>query len=457
MKHSIILSASFSMLALAAGLTSCEFEQEDFFDEPAALRIESTNADIKAKLVAGSSNGWLMQYFVAGTDEMTFEGFNLFGKFYETGKVTLSGNHRFLRNGNAGKYTEYTSYYEMLKEEGSVLAFNTWNDILTVFVDPVSPSYAPNNVVNDGEGMHGDDRLVMQSYSDDYMEFRGERHGAKVYFSKFDRSPEQYMADIESLKSAVAGDFLTEYSLTNGDTTVYISGLNKGYFNILDRLDDPLQSSTYSCVFTPDGFRMQFPYDLKGDSVQIFKLNSDKTALVCGNATLKPEWVRPVKVALTTNDKALITQDGACDQFVQLYQALADGVKENYSSQNFAGISFGSSNESLSNRRTGIIFNMKASRNTYQVAYTTQITVDGPDAVTLAVDLNDPSANYATYSKRGLGPLFDALAQALSGTYKLEADQPFNPTKITWKKTNDPNFYFQMELIRPTNSNNNIK
>lgn len=445
MKHFNITSASLSLMALAAGLTSCEFEQEDFFDEPAALRIESTNADIKAKLVAGSSNGWLMQYFVAGTDEMTFEGFNLFGRFTETGKVTLSGNHRFLRNGNAGKYTEYTSYYEMLKEEGSVLAFNTWNDILTVFVDPVDPSAAPGAIVNNGEGMNGDDRLVMQSYSDDYMVFRGERHGAKVYFTKLDRSPEQYMADIEDLKSRVANEVVTEYSLSNGDTTVYISGLNQGYFNILDRLDDPLQSSTHSCVFTPDGFLMQYPYALKNDSVQSFTLNADGTALVCDDAQIKPEWLRRVDRLIKVGGKVTFTDEGACDSFASLYRALADGVTSAFPTQSLTDVSFGTSSESSTNHRTGVVFTMKTSKQTYKVGFTATVTRVG-DEITVSVDPSDPSANFSNYEKKGIGQLFVDAAKALDGKYRVVTSDTFRPTSTVWTKVDDSSFYFQTTL-----------
>ena len=144
MKHQNIYQAILPVSVLAFVFSACTFEQEDFFDESASLRIQHTNDNVKNILCQGSEqNGWLIQYFVAGTEDYDFEGFNLFGRFYDNGKVTLSSNHRYLRNGNAGSYTKYTSFYEMLAEEGPVLSFDTWNDVLTVFVDPVSPSSAP--------------------------------------------------------------------------------------------------------------------------------------------------------------------------------------------------------------------------------------------------------------------------------------------------------------------------
>lgn len=441
MKYNYIFKGA---LPLVAGVlaTSCTFEQDDYFDESASLRIEHTNQQIQKYLSDAGNNGWLIQYFVAGTDEMDFEGFNLFGRFTETGMVTLSSDHRYLRGGNAGKYTEHTSVYEMLREESCVLSFSTWNNILSVFVDPVNPSSAPGALIDDGEGMHGDDRLVMLSYGPDEMLFRGERHTAtKAYFKKLDCSPEEYIAKVNDLKDRVANEYVTEYSLSLGDTTVYISGLNSGCFSLCDRLDDPLQSYTRSCVFTPDGFFMQFPYILKGDSLQNFKLNSDATALVCGEAQVRPEWTRRAAKSITGNSRATFTSEGASDSFASLYNSLAAAITEAFPTQTLTDISFGTSNESASNRRTGVVFTMKTSKQTYKVAFTSTVTVSG-DEVTVKVNAEDPSGNFSNYEKKGLGPKFVEIAKILDGKYRIVPDNIFRPLSATWTKADDANFKF---------------
>ena len=96
-----------AMMATAVLTTACTFEQEDYFDESAALRITHLNENIQQRLVSQSDttqgkHGWAIQYFVAGTDDYNFEGFNLFGRFTDKGTVTLGSNHSFLRNGNYG-------------------------------------------------------------------------------------------------------------------------------------------------------------------------------------------------------------------------------------------------------------------------------------------------------------------------------------------------------------------
>lgn len=432
-------------VAVAISLSACTFEQEDFFDESAALRIEHTNDEIKSILCSASADGqhgWLIQYFVGGTSTMDFEGFNLYARFYESGKVTLASDHRYLRNGHANKYTEYSSIYEMLKEEGSVLSFSTWNDVITPFVDPVNPSMAPNILVGDGVGMNGDDRLVMVSYNKDEMVFRGERYGAMVYFSRLDRTPEQYALDVKELIGNIANDRVTEYKLTNRDTTVYIANLNRGYFDLRDRLDDPLQETTHSCVFTPNGFMLQHNLVLGNDTCSVFNLNADATSLVSGNTTLIPYWGRPLQ-KWCNSSKVLVTAENACASLTQKLTLLNNDVKAAFSSQELKGFTFGKSNEAGGKSRAGIVFLVSTSKTTYQVGFTASVIID-PDqnTATIAADINDASSNYANYEKKGLGADFTQIVDALNGSYKLTTDKPFNPTSVVWTKENDPDFYF---------------
>ena len=444
--YSTICRMMLSGAALTALLSACTFEQEDYFDESAARRIQHVNEDIKTILCAPSSeNGWLIQYYVGGTDDYDFEGFNLFGKFYESGKVTLSSDHRYLRNSRAGQFTEYTSYYEMLAEEGPVLCFNTWNDILSVFVDPVNPGTAPNLLVDDGEGMNGDDRLVVLSYNSDEVLLRGERHTQPIRFVRLDRSPQEYIAATAATKAVFASGRINEFSLSNGEAERFVAGLSKGYFDYVDRLDDPLDKSVKSCVFTPTGFRTKSPLVLGNDTIQEFFLNDAKDALVSGNVVMRPCWERAVATFLSVANKPTITNEGASPSFESLYNALSNAVTEAYSTQTLTGITFGNSNESSQNRRHGLVFTMKTSSRTYMVGYEGKITVNG-NQMTINVDVNNHSSNYNTYNSKDLGVYFDSIAEKMNGTYTLVPNSVFLANSVTATKTDDPNFYFVINL-----------
>ena len=278
------------VVAALALSTSCSFEQDEYFSESASLRVTHQNEQIKNQLVAESAegkNGWVIQYFVAGTDDYDFEGFNLFGKFFDNGMVTLASDHKFLRNGNANKYTEHTSTYDMLSEEGTVLSFNTWNDILTVFVDPVDPSKAPSQLVQNGEGMYGDHNLVLKKKSDNELLFYGERHMAITRMIPCDRPWKDYIADTKAMKNRIATTTLSSYYVVNDNDTMYFKDLNKGLFTYCERLVDPLKRKTLKCVFTPNGFRLEHADTLCGSSFQEFAIDNDTTCLLNEDGKVK--------------------------------------------------------------------------------------------------------------------------------------------------------------------------
>lgn len=265
------------LMALPLMATACQFEDEDFFDESASLRVEHTTKDVKDILVK-PENGWVMQYF-CGTGVAHFEGFNLFAKFDASMKVTLAGDHRMLRNGNAGKYTESSSLYSLLLEDGPVLAFNTWNDVLTPFVDPVDPWKAPNTLAKDGAGMQGDNNFVIESYKDNEILLRGERYGGKVRLVACDRTWQDYITACNDMKKKVTNNTIVSYYITDGTDTLYLTGLSRGRIRMAERLSNPLRNDSLATVFTPTGLHFEKTDTVGTKAFQDFNLAEDNSRL----------------------------------------------------------------------------------------------------------------------------------------------------------------------------------
>ena len=434
MKYRMLLRTTLGMMAMAAIATSCTFEQDDYFDETAALRVKHINDDIKKCLVdqsAEGSYGWVMQYFVAGTDDYSFEGFNLFGRYFDDGKVTLAGNHRFLRNGNANKYTESTSTFKMLSEEGPVLSFDTWNDVLTVFEDPVDPSAAPGTIVNNGEGMFGDHNLVLKSFEPDELLFLGERHRSEARFIPCDRPWADYMAAVDANKSHIATSQLTSYYVTNSVDTMYFVGLNKGVFTYCERIEDPLQKKTLSCVFTPDGFRINHVDSLGSCTFQEFTLAEDGSRLLSedGQTQVIACWDNYI-VAHTTVwklDPALFSA-----QQQTLYDQIDAAAKVFNAAWSLESIGIGKS--SGSNAINGLVLTFytnaaKTKTNTAGVALTIMRTAYGQAQITYTAE-NPVDKNMEALVKRSpdMEPLARAFAATLDGTYAMTPNDYFLPT-----------------------------
>ena len=442
MKVKHIINTSLMCATAAMLSTSCTFEQEDYFDESASLRITHLNEDIQSRLVnqsTGENNGWVIQYFVAGTDEMDFEGFNLFGRFYKNNTVTLASNHRYLRNGNANKYTEHTSHYEMLAEEGPVLSFNTWNDILTVFEDPVSPSSAPGRIEQDGVGMNGDHNLVLKSYNENEIVFRGERHSALVRFVPCDRSFEEYIAAVNDFKNSITSNTMSNFIVTNGTDTMYFAGLNKGLFGYYDRLVDPLKRKTLSCVFTPNGFLLNHVDSLGTQTFQEFTMAEDKQKLLSEDGLTKVVSMWENYVLTNTTLWKFDTSVFSAEQ-TSLFEQINEEIKKHNANWSLESIGMGKS--SGGGAVNGLVFTFytnaaKTRTNTAGLALTKNKA--GEAQIQIIADPSDKiDNNMTTICKKAtnLETLARSFAATLNGTYSVTPDNYFIPTGGTYTAVN---------------------
>jgi hypothetical protein len=405
------------------------------------LRVTHLNEQLQDRLVkqsAEENHGWLIQYFVAGTDENNFEGFNIFGRFKNDGSVTLAGNHRFLRNKKANTYTEHTSFYEMLAEEGPVLSFNTWNDVLTVLEDPVDPSAAPGTLVSNGEGMNGDHNLVLVDYDDNCITFRGERHGAVTRFLPCDRPWNEYMDAVAKTKADITSTLITSYYVTNGIDTMYFAGLNKGYFNYCDRVNDPLKNKVLSCVFTPNGFRLHHSDTLSTNGFQEFHMAADSTCLVSESDSVRvialwDAYIVNSRSAVWYLDQEQLSEDKK--NILQQFDAELKKVNKSYS---FASIGLGRSSGNKAVKGLVLTFytnTAKTKTNTAGLALNTSRPVFGQMKIEYDESMK-VDGNLETIAKRSdIESVVRQFAASLVGTYEIVPDNYFMPTGCQLKGT----------------------
>lgn len=437
----VAMSVALAAIALA-GCT--HFEEDDLFDENSSLRIEHFNKDLQSRLVeqsSGDNYGWVIQYFVSGTDEMDFEGFNLLGRFYDNGKVTLASNHHYLRNGNSDKYTEHSSTYEMLKEEGPVLAFNTWNDILTVFVDPVDPSSAPATIANDGEGMGGDQNLVFHAFDDDCILFHGQRHSAKVRFVPCDRPWETYLSDVEATRNHITNNTVTSYYVVSGTDTLYFKNLRSGVITYCERINDPLFPSTINCIFTPKGFYLQHRNSIGGTTFQEFKLSDDDTCLMSENDSVQviPTWDNYIVNARSSVWN--FDQDNFSEEQKALLAQIDVEAKKFNKDYSLDKVGLGRSTGSGAVKGLVFTFKVKNKTNTAGLSLTTVRPQFGQMKIAYSDD-EKPDRNLTTMANKcNIETLARQFAATLSGTYDMIPDNYFLPTGCELHGVGNDNIY----------------
>lgn len=431
MKKNQLYRLTFLAMLPALVLTSCKFEDDDLFDESAALRIEHKSDEMKS-LLSSAPNGWVMQFFCA-SDEGNYEGFNLFARFEMNGKVTMASNHRMLRDGNAGKYTEDVSVYELLKEDGLILAFNVWNDILTPFTDPVDPSAAPKNIVKDGTGMHGDHNFVIMSNSDNEIILRGERHQAEVRLVKCDRDWQTYISDVETMKSKITNSIVTDYSITNGSETLYFTSLNTGKPTYTDALEVKKQTwaNILSCVFTPTGFRLEKENSIGDNKFHEFTLSEDQTCLVNEDGSVKVSacWDNYIisHNALWKFDRELFSAEQN-----ELFNKIDTEIKKYNKDWSIESLGIGQSTGSKKINGLVITFYTNAAKtktNTAGVSFTqtkpgtAQLKIEYSDEDIIDKNMESivkKAADVETYAR--------LFAKTLNGTYNVTPNDYFLPT-----------------------------
>ena len=424
------LLAGMVCCGIASLFTSCRFEEDDYFDESASLRVEHAIDQVRDNL-SSAENGWVMQYF-CGTGVAHFEGFNLFAKFDKNGKVTIAGNHRFLRDGNANKYTEANSLYSLLLEDGPVLAFNTWNDVLTPFVDPVAYYAAPNTLVKDGEGMQGDHNFVVMSNSDNEIILRGERHSAEVRLVKCDRSWPDYIADTETMKNSFTNSSINEYYvINNNNDTLYFSGLRNGRFRYTEDLVKGVKLDSLSCVFTPNGFRTEHTDSIGSCKFHEFKMAEDKTCLKNEDGSVKviAYWDNYIvkHTAVWKLDASLFSAEQT-----SLFNQIDAELKKHNANWSLESIGIGKSTGS--NAIVGLVLTFytstaKTKTNTAGLAMTMSRPAYGQITINCTAE-DKIDKNMETIKKKAteLENLTRSFAATLNGTYQITPDSYFLPT-----------------------------
>lgn len=429
-----IYGLSVAAVAMAATFSGCRFEEDDFFEDSAALRIQKFNEEVD-NILTSAENGWVMQYY---TLEET-RGYNFFCKFYPGGQVTVGGSHEYLPKPNV--FTEYSSIYSLLREDGSVLSFCSWNDIISIFADPNQKNPSTGRL---GEGMGGDYNFIILSASENEIIMRGQRHSAQVRLVKCPTTWEEYRA----AAAATSTNFFNRrvayyYMVSNGDT-LYASGMTDGVLTIVDDINDPMETSQAPFVTTPNGIYLERTYKQNGNSVQELVMNADSTAFISADRkfTFSPAWEVFTRLQLTANRKVVITDNGACEAFQTAYNELGDILQSSYK-QTLDCMSFGLSTEGqVKNRRSGVTFASKSGRSTFVSAFTSTIDCAGNE-VTFHVDVEDGSGNIASYAGRaGVVEKFQAMAALLEGTFIVTPDNIFNPGYAKFVSKTNPDFYF---------------
>lgn len=213
--------ASILVTTSALAFTACVGEESDIFDQSAAERLDAIKGVYAERLVASEGN-WIMEYYPTNESEAPIgQGYLMACHFTPDYRVTVGMSNSVTEN----RYTESTSAWEIITDNGPVLSFNTYNDVLHTFSTPMDiPSTTDEDEL--GRGYEGDYEFVITDLDEngDYAMLKGKKRGT---YNRLTRLPgntnfSEYLADLQAFHTSMFPENGNDLRLVINDKLHYI-------------------------------------------------------------------------------------------------------------------------------------------------------------------------------------------------------------------------------------------
>lgn len=421
----------FYIMFAVAGLSlqSCLHDDDEIFDKSAAERINEAVANAK-EVLTSSQEGWVMHYYVG--QEYAYGGLNLAMKFTD-GKVQM---YNETAKNSDGSYKSVVSTYKITRDQGPVLAFDTYNDLLHVYGDPAGSG--PTDV----DGWEADYEFVIMNISEDQntITLKGKKFNNTIVLERLNRPVAEYFDAATKMAE----------SLTNAGILAYTVGDKKAKFYpgsseySVKYVDDKGEVASLSVPFTSTdkGVLFNEPIELFGDTLK--GINAKDTATV-NNVLTANTFVASndeSKVLSLSKDLSDIFQAGnwylALSNMGEVagpgLKSFIDGCKDSEGEDvNYCYIGTYKGNY-------GFYF-LSGGRYYGMATFTVDAPISEPDVITF---------NYEGYANNGtyyaLYCNFEDAYTPFLTTFKLSVDDVNNPTE--WTLTDQNNAKNVIKLVK---------
>ncbi len=259
------------LAAVSFSMQSCLHDNDEIFEKSAAERIDEAVANVKSLLLS-ADNGWKFEYYLGS--EYSYGGYNYIVKFGNDGKAHVSGEIA-----DADMVT--SSSWDITKDQGPVLTFNTYNAIMHELSQPMQ---------NPVDGYEGDYEFIIMRTTNDSIYLKGKKWGNEMLLTRMpsDQTWVDYLTSLADLKERIF--FTYEGKFGQKDASAEIGDDNWFYVDLPD--------STFEVpfIYTTNGVKLQTPIDVEGNQVQKFIYDdvsqtlSSEDGSVKLNALLPEDW-----------------------------------------------------------------------------------------------------------------------------------------------------------------------
>lgn len=256
-----------SMLAFLIVSACSLHEEEDFFNDSSANRMSEALKQYKEILVA-PENGWIMKYYPS--DDLSFGGFNLLVSFNENGNATIAGE-------NAAPDESATSLYSLIQSAGPVLTFNSYNEILHLFSEPLG-------------GYAGEFQFTIMSATPEKVVLSGTKTRNTIVLVPMPK--EQTWSDyLKAVTKTQQDIFLGTFNLKVNGKEIGSVMQDKNVFTLTYAGAGELDAKKkIPFVYTSDGIELYEPLTIDGVTMSRFKADTENVSYVCTDASVDAQF-----------------------------------------------------------------------------------------------------------------------------------------------------------------------
>jgi len=244
-------------------LFSCVGEVDDVFDTSASHRMEATLAEYR-ELLTSSENGWLADYYPE--KNYAVGGSAMYFNFTKDGKASISSESE--TNVPMGEVA--ISDWDLIAEQGPVLAFMTYNPVLHYFSEP-----NPNDI----NGQQADYEFVVIEASKDTIVLSGKRFKNELVLRRNTENVDPKTYFEENLKTYDASSDYGMFKLVEDDEMIASCAVIDRTFSAV--FNETEEKGRIPYAFTPTGIRLSFPFVFDGKTMQNFEWDNAGKKYVC--------------------------------------------------------------------------------------------------------------------------------------------------------------------------------
>ena len=236
----------YMMLAVTTlTVQSCLHDNEDTFERSAAERIDDAVANTK-NVLQSAENGWKFEYYL-GSD-YSHGGYNYLVKFGSDGKAHVSSEI-------APSDMVTSSSWDIIKDQGPVLTFNTYNVIMHEHSQPMQ---------NPVDGLEGDYEFVVMKVTNDSIYLKGKKWGNQMLLTRLSNDVvwQDYISQIQQVPESMVS-YLFDANIGGQDI---VAELDQNNNSLIVTAGDAEEAYPY--VYATNGIKLREPLTINGVSVQ---------------------------------------------------------------------------------------------------------------------------------------------------------------------------------------------